>query len=194
MSHHAPAHGGASGRALIARLIALACACALAGCEPPPAPLQHHVTIGQQGILYTWRDVEHGFQTASRVEDIPALHRHTVGVWHKGWAKPPLDQIYVVDLDEATSGSTRPVALAPRRVLTEQMFAAHAGADRGLGTAWIAKEIANLHPSSDRQRAARRNREAIEQLRPRFMPTYEEHLKQVREQAAARRASQTGTP
>ena len=170
-------------------LIALTCVGLTIACKPADqAPSTRAIKVDRPGLLYVWRDVERGTQTASLIKDVPPLRRDAVGVWHTDWAHLDDEHVYIVDLSAARPGAVVQARWTPRRVLIDQMYAAHAGADRGYGTAWMARELANLHPSSARQRAARRNREALEELRPRFAPTYDEHLKMLRERAASERA------
>lgn len=141
------------------------------GCDrAPERPATREVRLAEP-LRYVYFDFERGFQPVDSLDKVPMWQRAATIVYRAGDAYDPDKGVYVADLLGAGPGDTVEARLMSRRAHFGRAKVAKAGWADGRAVVLEARDIANLDPNSERQKASRKALRAVEKMLPEDTPS-----------------------
>lgn len=125
------------------------------GCEEPPAP-ERTFDVRGPGLRYALYDFKRGLLPVVAPAELDAVDAEQVVIRHNDWVMPQRDEAYyTADLRALKDGETEFVArLTPRKDIVVRALARIEAQNRAAGIAFLAGELANTTPGSDRERTS----------------------------------------
>jgi hypothetical protein len=129
------------------------------GCDELPAP-ERTFDVREAGLRYALYDFKRGLLPVLAPAELDAVDAEQVVIRHNNWVMPPRDEAYyTADLRALKDGKTEFVArLTPRKDIVVRALARIEAQNRAAGIAFLAGELANTTPGSDRERSSREAR------------------------------------
>jgi hypothetical protein len=140
------------------------------GCERSPADEAEASAIGfvvDDGVEYAFFDPSQGLTQANSLEDVPLEQRAAVVIVADEAGQNPHETVHVADLLAAQPGQK-----AQARPMSRRQHFQHARAAQNAGglagrVKFMAQEVSQLDPRSDRSAASREARHKLDKLVPR---------------------------
>jgi hypothetical protein len=130
-------------------------------CDEGPPPAERPFDIRESTVRYARYDFKQGLIPIGSIDQLDPIDAQFVVIRDNKW--PALSReagYYIADLRAAQAGSahTLTARLTPRKDIIVHALARQEGINRAAGIAFLAGELANLTPGSDRERTSQDSR------------------------------------